>query len=234
MSVFNKVSACINNEPIYWHINKNKQNINSLVVTKEEIENKLKEQSVIKKAIKTKKEVEVNKNIIFSSLQNAIVASSLIGGLLSDYDTNVNFSGKRQIAWIPAVKKIQKKVRKMLYIGFRINKSGFFEAIEIRDKAWLQTTAYFSNQGIAIEILNTVINIFYHFEKELRQYANITEKLILELKKQIPENTCIKESNMFSDHLVELLSLYTRKKVETKNIEFDKLVKKGIKKCQTV
>lgn len=230
MNVFNKVSAYMNNEPSFVHTSTNKQNVDSLVVAKEEIENELKERLASKKA---KKEVEVDKNINFSSLQNAIVASSLIGGLLSDYETNVSFNGKRHTAGIPAVKKIRKKVRKMLFVGSRINNAGFFEAIEMRDKAWLQTTAYFSNQGIAIEVLSTVINIFYHFEKELRQHANFTEKLILELEKQISENTYIKKSNMFSDHLVDLLSIYTGKKVEAKNTELIKLIKKGMEKCQT-
>lgn len=235
MSVFNKISALIDNKADFCHIHINKQNIDSLTIAKEEIEKEIKQMKIDKKKDKNRKNVDINDNVKFSSLQNAIVASSLIGSLLSRYEENVQLNGKRQIVGIPAIKKIRARVKKLLFVASRTNKVDFFKAIETRDKILSETTAHFANQEVKIESLSIVLNLFYHFEKELKQHANLSEKLMLKLEDNISENTYIENSNLFSDHIVKLLSSYTGKSLK-ENTQLANCINKmkEEKKCKEI
>lgn len=151
-----------------------------------------------------------------TKLQNAIIAGSIIGSLLSNY--NPNETNKN-------LKQIRADIKKMMYRRSRSNKKEFVEAIAIADKAWSDTINHFTkiNEQMPIEALNSVMRLYNLYAEPLKRFANISEKKMEKLMFKIEERVSQEhENNSFEaidfllDRLSESTGVNTDKGLKTK------------------
>mgnify|MGYP006883057660 CR=1 FL=1 len=142
-------------------------------------------------------------------LQNAIIATSSIGSLLSSYnpnDTNKN------------IKQVRRDTKKLMMSRSKTNPKEFKEAIAIADKAWRDTINHFCEveEKMEIEALYATMTVFNLYEAPLKRFANITNKKIENImfntdttyKHQVNSE---KAMNYYLDLLAESTGVHRRK-----------------------
>ena len=135
-----------------------------------------------------------------TNLQNAIIACSSIGSLLSNY--NPNETNKN-------IKQIRSDVKKMMFKRSKTNEREFKEAIAIADKAWRDTIDHFVSidEKIAIEALYSMMVIADLYAEPLKRFANISEKKIEKVMFRVSSDLKYEKNSMLAmNHYLDLLA----------------------------
>jgi hypothetical protein len=152
-----------------------------------------------------------------SPLQNAIMISSIIGSILSDYDNTLAKERKKPILVLRA------RVKKFMFTRSRSNRKEFLEAINCADIAWRTSMSHFAKYKLQIDAVSTVVKLHNLYEGPMSKYANIHEKQIEAFSRDIENEITLKiemDSYEVADFLLDELSKFSGvKRIELQRIK---------------
>lgn len=151
----------------------------------------------------------------YTNLEKAIIASSLINTIFSEYvPGELNRSSEL----------VRSRIAKFMRKRSKSNKAIFLDCIMTTDKAWRETISHFAKDKIKIEAKSTIAFIYNQFSSELEKFANVQDKHI---EKMMIDTTSDYEAEINSDKIMEYL--LSRIGIETKRSAFSgkKLILKG-------
>ncbi len=141
-----------------------------------------------------------------SPLQNAIMLSSIIGSILSDYDNALAKERKKPILVLRA------RIKKFMFARSRSNHREFLEALKCADNAWRTSMSYFTKYKLQIDAVATVVKLHNLYEESLSRYANIHEKQIEAFARDMEKEITLKiemDSYKVADYLLDELSKFS-------------------------
>ncbi|NOQ31760.1 MAG: hypothetical protein GQ570_11620 [Helicobacteraceae bacterium] len=162
-------------------------------------------------------------------LQNAVIASSMIGSLLSNYSDE----DKKKY---PPIGRMDKHINKFLKNSARLHLDKYVEAVNLADTAWRSAVNYFADKSYSIEAISTIIQIQYLFEKPLLKNAKLTSKMFEELATFESDLTTVdlaRDSKIIVDYIIDKMPQTGIKKKESKlktmrlNIKNNMIIERG-------
>lgn len=145
-------------------------------------------------------------NINTTPLQNAMMLSSIIGSILSNYDPKVVRDRAKPIVTLRA------RFKKFMYVRSRSNTKEFLEAVKFADIAWQNSINHFVKQKLTIEAVSTIVRLYDLYEEPLTRYANVRAKQIDAYAAGITEDTTLQhETNSYevADYIIEQLAAFS-------------------------
>jgi len=138
-------------------------------------------------------------------LQNAVMISSIIGSIMSNYDATLADERKKPI------NEIRKRIKKFMYKRSRSNKKEFYAAIALSDTAWRECINHFAKNNLQIETISTVIRLYDLYANTMSRYANIHDKQMEAYAycSSIQNVDIEQTSYKVSDYIIEQLSVFT-------------------------
>jgi hypothetical protein len=139
-------------------------------------------------------------------LQNAMMLSSIIGSILSNYDPKVARDRQKPILIL------RERFKKFMYVRSRSNKKEFLEAVEFADIAWKNSISHFVQQKLTIEAVSTIVRLYDLYEEPLTKYANVRVKQIEAYAAGITNDTTLEyEMNSYevADYIIEQLATFS-------------------------
>ena len=136
-------------------------------------------------------------------LQNAIIISSLIGTLLSEYSVKENTK---------IITLLKRRIHKFMYSRSRTNKKEFLEALRISEAIWKQSINHFAKKKTKLEVISTVIRLHDLYSTEVSRFANIREEHLESLSANQSESTTQEielDSYEVADYILNELSSFT-------------------------
>jgi len=103
-------------------------------------------------------------------LQNAIMISSIIGSIMSNYDPRVAADRKKPI------NEIRRRIKKFMYKRSRTNAKEYDEATMLANTVWKKSVNHFIDKQMKIDAVSTVIRLYDLYEDVVSKYANIHNK----------------------------------------------------------
>lgn len=150
---------------------------------------------------------KITQKIKLSKVQNAIILSSLIGAIISQYD-------KKQIEDTPALKDIDDRINIFLEREREKNFSDSLVAIGITDNIWGKMVSKFIGKAYGVSAKYTIILLQSYYARDLNVYANLNEKQFMNLSLlEEADEEDIEEverhSSEVADFIIDELSVYT-------------------------
>lgn len=105
-----------------------------------------------------------------SPIQNAIIAASIMGNLLSFYDHRIKQERTK------SSELLRSRVRKFLATKSKTNKNEFLKALSYSNFAWQKMIDVFVKNKTPIELATAVMRVYGLYSEQLNKYANINEK----------------------------------------------------------
>jgi len=138
-------------------------------------------------------------------LQNAIIISSVIGSLMSNYDVTLAADRKKPI------NEIRRRIKKFMFKRSRSNAKEFHEAIKLSDIAWRNSVNHFAEKNLKIDAVSTVIRLYDLYADVMSRYANIHDKQMEAYAYGSSlQNVDIEQASYeVSDYIIEQLSVFT-------------------------
>ncbi len=139
-------------------------------------------------------------------LQNAMMLSSIIGSILSNYNPAVAKERAKPI------QELRARLKKFMYVRSRSNQKEFLEAIKYADTAWRNSINYFAAQNLKIEAISTIVRLYDLYEEPLTKYANVRAKQIDAYAAGITDDTTLEhETNSYevADYIIEQLATFS-------------------------
>jgi len=136
-------------------------------------------------------------------LQNAIIISSIIGSIMSNYDNSVKEERTKPIA------EIRRRIKKFMFRRSRSNAKEFHEAIAVANAAWQNAVNHFVGKGLKIDAVSTVIRLYDLYADAMSRYANIHEKQMERYANGAYSGDIELTSYEVSDYILDQLSAVT-------------------------
>ena len=136
-------------------------------------------------------------------LQNAIMISSIIGSIMSNYDPRVAADRKKPI------NEIRRRIKKFMYKRSRSNVKEFHEAIAVSDAAWKNCINHFIEQNIKIDAVSTVVRLYDLYADAMSKHANIHDKQMEAYALDAYTGAIEMTSYEVSDYILDELSVVT-------------------------
>jgi len=148
-------------------------------------------------------------------LHNAIILSSILGSLLSEYDV------KNPKENIKPIQILRKRLRKFMSSRGRTNYKIFLESVKIGDEVWKKSVDHFASKNMKLEVISTFVRLYDLYEDELSRFASIHNKQVeafaihqtSSLSKEIEHS-----SYDVADYMLNELSVFTGKKRRKLNL----------------
>jgi len=138
-----------------------------------------------------------------TQLQNAIMISSIIGSIMSNYDPAIAADRKKPI------NEIRRRIKKFMFKRSRSNKKELNEAISIADNAWKNCINHFAEQNIKIDAVSTVVRLYDLYADAMSKHANIHDKQMEAYALDAYTGDIEMTSYEVSDYILDELSTYT-------------------------
>lgn len=144
--------------------------------------------------------------MVTTPLQNAIMLSSIIGSILSNYDPRESSDRRKPIL------ELRARFKKFMFVRSASNKKEFLEALRFADAAWKKAIDHFVKYKLTIEAVSTIIRLYDLYEEPLTKYANVRAKQIDAYAAGIIEKTTLElEQNSYevADYITECLAEFS-------------------------
>lgn len=102
-----------------------------------------------------------------NNLQIAIIYSSIIGTILSEFET----SNK-------TITILKKRIKKFMFSRSRTNKKDFLEAVRKGEEVWGDAINHFAKEKINIDAFSTIIAVWSSQAEILERFVHLSEKNI--------------------------------------------------------
>jgi len=137
--------------------------------------------------------------------QNAVIISSTIGSIMSNYDVTLANERKKPI------NEIRRRIKKFMFKRSRSNAKEFHEAIALSNVTWRNCVNHFAEKNIKIDAVSTVIRLYDLYGDVMSRYANIHDKQMeaYAYGSAILHVDIEQSSYEVSDYIIEQLSVYT-------------------------
>lgn len=102
-----------------------------------------------------------------NNLQTAIIYASIIGTILSEFET----SNK-------TITILKKRIKKFMFSRSRTNKKDFLEAVRKGEEVWGDAINHFAKEKISIDAFSTIIAVWSSQAELLARMVNLSEKRV--------------------------------------------------------
>ena len=140
--------------------------------------------------------------------------SSIIGSIMSNYDTKLADERKKPID------TIRKRIKKFMFQRSRKNEKEFLAAVKCADVVWRASVNHFAEHKIKIDAVSTVIRLYDLYADVLSRYVNLHEKQMeaYAYKAELNDTSIEHSSYEVSDYILDELSNYTGVKRKKLNL----------------
>jgi len=139
-------------------------------------------------------------------LQEAIILSSIIGSLMSNYDPKL--ASER----LKPIEVIRARIKKFMYQRARTNAKEFREALIYADRAWQKSIDHFAEHNYKIESVSTIIRLYDLYSKPLSRFVNLHEKQMEAFSMHQSKDVTVEieqQSYEVSDFMLSELAVFT-------------------------
>jgi glycyl-tRNA synthetase beta subunit len=145
-------------------------------------------------------------------LQNAIIISSIIGSIMSNYDPALAADRKKPI------NEIRRRIKKFMFTRSRSSVKEFYKAIAVANAVLKNAVNHFADKNIQIDAVSTVIRLYDLYADAMSRYANIHEKQMERYANGAYSGDIELTSYEVSDYIIDQLSEVTGVKRQKLNL----------------
>jgi len=145
-------------------------------------------------------------------LQNAIMISSIIGSIMSNYDPKVASERKKPI------NEIRRRIKKFMYKRSRTNAKEFDEATILANIVWKKSVNHFIDKNMRIDAVSVAIRLYDLYADAMSKHANIHDKQMEAYAFDAYSGDIEMTSYEVSDYILDELSSVTGVKRQKLNL----------------
>ena len=150
-----------------------------------------------------------------TKLQNAIIISSIIGTIMSEYDPRNPKENTKSINIIKA------RIKKFMFSRSRKNPTDFAKSVMFANVVWREAVEHFAQKKMTIEAVSTILGLYNLYEEELSKFANLNQKQMENFSMNQSDTTILayeKNSCEVSNYIIDALAPFTRKERRKLNL----------------